>query len=436
MKIYELVKELNKKVSVKHSVVLDVKKYYLSMYRTSMLSLYDKGYISDPTVFDVREFYKNILDMNINHLSGVTGVIHLEEDYIGYALARYKDDVEISGFLSLLLDAVKYRNVSMNIDKFYDEHAVSNNKKKISLNIVQSASRIFSKNGYKLDEGIFKCLYGITSGSSFISLKGEIYEKALQVLGLDEVVSNNALFVKGLTRDEEIKYCNLILNGLVKLDGEYADKLTGWLSNNKWSTTNKFSSQKEGLYNWVTIIRSNDMIERQSGLLNTLISSGKTIIGADTVGYYILEDRDFISMPIGVFAVSSSDDEDTILPNTNILEGYTGEVYAVSYLTSNDISYVGCPIELFNSDGKKALFVDKEQTDMKDSISWFKHIDASVSFDENFVKSSKFTSGTLELKLFEAAVNSERGVLVSNIPCIDYLDITDSIKKSVAKNLD
>ena len=82
MKIYELVKDINKKVTIKTSRVLEVKKHYLSLYRANMVYMYDRGYISDPTVFDSREILGNIVDLNIKHLSGVTGRIELNEEYI------------------------------------------------------------------------------------------------------------------------------------------------------------------------------------------------------------------------------------------------------------------------------------------------------------------------------------------------------------------
>ena len=139
MKIYELVKDINKKVTIKTSRVLEVKKHYLSLYRANMVYMYDRGYISDPTVFDSREILGNIVDLNIKHLSGVTGRIELNEEYIGYAMCRYKGNEEVIEFLELLLKVIKYRNISLNLDKFYDDLGFAKElKNKVSLNIVQS----------------------------------------------------------------------------------------------------------------------------------------------------------------------------------------------------------------------------------------------------------------------------------------------------------
>lgn len=438
MKVYELVKSLNTKVSIKSSDVMSVKKYYLSLYRAYMVSMYDKGYISDPTVFNRREILKNVVDMNIQYLSGVSGKIELSTDYIGFALSRNKGNTEITNFLSLLLKAVTYRGISMNIDKFYDDVGLSNSsKKKISFNIAQGASRIYLKSGYDLDEGVLKCIHGITSESEFVSLEGVIYETALEELGLSDISGDEALFVSGLSREEEIKYSRLILNGLVNLDGKYSGNLTSWLKKNKWSNGNKFSSQNEGLYNWILFVKTTSMIEEQSKLLNLLVDEGKEIVGVTSNGFYVSNESCDIDVPIGVFSVMSDYDEDVVLPEINRLEGYTGEAYLLDFLDENDINYVGCPIELFIKDNRKALFIDKEQTDMNDSITWFKFVDASVSFDEEYSStSSKYGEESVEGKLYSALVLAERGVLITNISSDDYLSITDSMKKGVIKSFE
>lgn len=435
MKIYELIKTINKKVTIKSSRVIEVKKHYLSLYRAHMVYMYDKGYISDPTIFDTKEILGNIVDLDIKHLTGVTGKVELNEDYIGYAMCRYKNNEEILDFLSLLYEVVKYRNISMNIDKFYNDLGFDVNlKNKVSLGISQSASRIINKNGFALDEGVLKCFRTQDIGIDLITLNDTIYNTALVELGIDED-SEDSLFVKGLSREEEMRYSNLILNGLIKLDGIYADKLTNWLEKNKWSDGNKFSSQNEGLYNWVVYIKSNNMIEEQSKLLNDLIDEGKTIVCMQSNGFYVLNEECETLFPVGVFAIVSDDGVEEPLPEINRLEGYTGEVYSVEFLESQELGYVGCPIELYVDSKKKALFVDKEQTDMKDSISWFKHVEAVLNFEGSIYQEGVFEKETLEDKLYKIVADSEGGNLIGYLTNSEKGANLDSAKKVVAKKL-
>lgn len=435
MTVYELIRELNKKVTIKSSKVMEVKKYYLSLYRAHMVYMYDKGYISDPTVFNSKEILGNIVDLDIKHLTGVTGKIELSEDYISYALSRYKDCPEKSEFLELLNKVIKYRNISMNIDKFYDDSGFSNEaKKKLSLNLIQSAARIHNKNGYNIDEGILKCFKNLGMEFKFITLDEKVYELALEELGIEDN-SKESLFVKGLTREEEIKHANLILNGLVSLDGIYADKLVSWLKKNKWAEDNRFSSQKEGLYNWAMFVKSNNTIEEQSALLNSLLNEGHTIVSMKSNGCYIIDNCDEIKFPVGYFAVSSRYDSEDILPDINKLEGYTGEVYSINFLEEAGYSYVGCPIELYVDSKNKELFIDREQTEMKDSITWFKYVSADIVFEGSLYREGVFAEGSLEDRLYKILGDSEAGKLIGYLPsdCIDK--VLETLKKSVAKKI-
>lgn len=435
MKIYELVKDINKKVTIKTSRVLEVKKHYLSLYRANMVYMYDRGYISDPTVFDSKEILGNIVDLNIKHLSGVTGRIELNEEYIGYAMCRYKGNEEVIEFLELLLKVIKYRNISLNLDKFYDDLGFAKElKNKVSLNIVQSASRIYTKNAFNLDEGVLKCFKPYDVGFKLVTLDDVIYNIALSELGISDS-SSDSLFVKGLTREEEIKYSHLILNGLVNLDGAYAKNLIDWLNKNKWSDGNKFSSQNEGLYNWIVYIKSNNMIEEQSALLNSLIDSGNTIVCMQSNGYYIIDEDSPLEFPVGMFAIVSDDNIEDPLPDINKLEGYTGEVYSLEFLEKYELGYVGCPIELYVDSKKKELFVDKEQTELKDSISWFKHVDARLIFEESLYVPGVFPENSLEDRVYKIVGDSESGILVGYLSNEEKGKNLDSVKKAVAKKL-
>lgn len=435
MKIYELIKNINKKVTIKSSRVHEIKKHYLSLYRANMVYLYDKGYISDPTTFDSKEILSNIVDLEIKHLTGINGKIELTKDYIGYALCRYKDNEEISEFLKLLYNVVKYKEISSNIDKFYDDLGFGTDLKcKASLNIVQSASRVFNKNGFIIDEGILKCFKPNNTNFKLVTLDDVIYNSALAELGIEDK-GDNSLFVEGLTREEEIKYSNLILNGLVQLDGVYAKVLMDWLNKNKWANDNKFSAQNEGLYNWLLYIKSNNTIEEQSVLLNKLIDSGYDVVCMQSNGYYIVDENAPLEFPVGLFSVVSDDNDERILPDINRLEGYTGEVFSIEFLENQGLSYIGSPIELYVDGKNKGLFYDKEQTELKESISWFKHVEAVWNFDESFYNEGVFEKGTLEDTLYKIVGDSEGGCLIGYLNNDENIKSLDSAKKVVAKKL-
>lgn len=435
MKIYELIKELNKKSTVKASRVMELKKLYLSIYRAYMVMLYDKGFVADPTVFNERELLRNIVELKIPHLIGVDGRVQLNEDYIEYAKSQNKGNAEIYEFLDLLSNVVKYRNISLNIDKFYDDNKYNDKDKcKVGLELVQSASRIFTKNGFKIDEGALKCFMSKDINIKFVSLNDKIYEAALNELGIEDN-SDDSLFVSGISKEDEISSAKLILNGLVKLDGVYAKKLTDWLEKNKWADGNTFTADNQGLYNWILIIKSNNMIEYQSYLLNKLLDEGKVIVGMQSDGFYIIDEESPLVFPIGSFAVLSDDVEETVLPIINKLEGYTGEVYSMEYLHKHNMNYSGSPIELFIDNKNKGLFVDKEQTELKDAQSWFSFVQASLSFGESEYVEGVFSTDSLEDKLFKMVGDSESCKMIGYLSNNETGKVLESAKKVVGKKL-
>lgn len=434
MKIYELIKELNKRRLVKDNRVLEVKKYYISMYRAYMVYLYDKGYISDPTTFSYKEILGNIADMNIASLIGSEGKVELSEEYIKFSIAKNKNNPEVLDFLKTLYFVIKYRNISINIDKFYDalnlsyEYRVST-----SMGIFQSASRIFTKNSYRLDEGVLKCFLKPNEGVKFISLDDEIYRTALSELGIEDT-SKESLFVKGLTRDEESRFSRLILNGLVRLDGPMSDKLISWLRENKWSFDNrKFTSRSEGLYNYILYIKSSIMIDKQSELLNKLLSNGEVIISMESNGFFILSEKKETKVPMGIFVVVSSDEDEYLLPRRNIMEGYTGEVYSLSYLNTHNLNYVGCPLELYtsNRDKDKDFFIDREQTEFVDGVSWFEESGANIVFGDTLYKPGIFSEGSLEDEYFKLVGESETGKLIGTMGVVSNQKELNKIKREV-----
>ena len=50
-----------RKTKTKLKRLLELKKYYLSMYRCYMIRLYDLGYIADPTRYNQKEIIQNLL---------------------------------------------------------------------------------------------------------------------------------------------------------------------------------------------------------------------------------------------------------------------------------------------------------------------------------------------------------------------------------------
>ena len=420
MRRLDLFNLLNKKVSLKSTKVMEVKKYYLSLYRASMVTLYKEGYISDPTSFNTKEIYRNIVDLKINYLFDVSGRITLGEEYIKYAKAR--GTKEQKEFLELLYPAIKYKNISENLDLFFDSNNfLDKSSNKVSHYLKISGSKVEEKTVYKVDEGILSCLNdGVVF--DFISLNNYVYDMALKLLKVENN-TDKSVFVSGISKSEEIECVHLILDGLVKADGIYKDKLENYLNNHKWSREVKFSSDKVGLYTYITEVDSQNMLNAQSSLLQKLIEMGNTVVGMRTNGYFVISNKDTIKIPIGIFAVvgdetidyTNGEEIDVFLPEINVLEGYSGEVYSLEFLLENDIPFVGSPIELYVNNKEKYLFVDREQTDMKDFASWFS-LRGEIEFYDTYSEEDYFQTGSVEELLYRGIKASDCGDLIVYYP--------------------
>lgn len=437
MKIYEFIKLKNKKVTVKSSRVRDVKRYYLGMYRSYMIYLYDQGFISDPTVFNETEIRANIVEMGIHSIVNTSGKVMLTSEYAKYAKAYEKNNVEeVQIFLDLLYNALKYREISLNLDKFYDVNLfATDTKRKVGLNMIQSGARVTNKNGYHNDEGVLKCFYPYGYEFGKYSINDNIYARAVKKLGIEDDISDlsgQGLFVKGLTILEEIESSYLILNGFVLLDGKHAKVLEDWLHENKWSDGNRFSHQNEGLYNWVLRYDSDNTMNEQSKVLNEFLDEGRDVVCLEEDCFYVLEKDADVQCPIGQFSVLSSDSEDELLPFKNNLEGYTGQVYAKDYLEKEGIDYVGCPIELYINDKDKCLVVDFEQTEFNGQDTWFS--DQGVTIDFGDIEEVEVSSDNkYELDLFNFYRNAESGIVIGVFDKGIKEQNIEEIKKSVSK---
>jgi hypothetical protein len=137
----------------------------------------------------------------------------------------------------------------------------------------------------------------------------------------------------------------------------------------------------------------------------------------------------------GVFSVVCDIGIDEyLLPDINILNGYTGELYTEDRLIADGINFVGCPIILNPSADEEKLYFDLEQTDIQSS-SWFSsYDDVSIEYD-NSVKCSKknpFPKGSPQHGIYEGYVSSlcSADGLICELSISEYKDF-EKLKKSV-----
>lgn len=423
MKFSEYLKSVNKtKVHLKLERWVELKQYYLSMFRFYMLKLYDQGYISDPTRFNEEELKQNLVEMGIYDFRNKNGKVLIDSLHADFAGCKYKDDSEKVKFLKLLYEALKYKEYSLEIDKQYENYGTD---LKFSF-VMKNSILVTSVCIIDYNKGVFNtlCPDGYCLGS--ISINEDIFKYAMETLGVPESVFGSDMFVRGLTLEETIKFSDIILEGDTTLDGKFAGVLNEWLDT--------CSKNCKGLYYTTCMEKMSELTE--------IISSKKDSLGDDFVILYkdklyykkpILKYR----LPVGMFiCVTTHDEDDIIDTDWSALYGYTGEAYTRDYLDDQRIDYVGIPIQV-NINGEETYVYDSSQLILSvEPTSWFEQEsnDVSFSFEEGYTVFNPYSLGTVERALVEAYVEGRRGNIYEVDSSIGSLkDIRNARKKMLSK---
>lgn len=434
LKVVDFLGEMNKRRPIKTQRLIDLKGYYVSMYRVNMVKLYNKNYIDDPTRFNEVSLRSYIQEQNIKGMVQVSGVVELSSSQVLYALYKNKGNEEIEEFLSLLYDTLKYREYCRDINRFYDGAGFSEMSKcSVGMGLGLKGAMMTPRSGNRVSEAFVNCFLDEKHMAVEKNFNEYIWDIAMEVLGVPvEERRMNGLIDANLSHSEEIDCIELILEGKVESSGLYSDRLNKWLYKHKWSG-NKMTTTSKGLYEYVFNAYTDRIFKIETTILNKLHDEGKKVYAVDCGRYYIAEDIKEYELPIGCFVVVGG--EDNLLFDGSVLSGYTGEVYTEDYLEQEELRYVGCPFEVYVSPKEKILFYDLEQVDISYDT-WFKSEKIEWYFypkdTELIAGNVKFTEDSLEGKLYKAYLNSLYGDLTYKI---DSLKGLESARKAVMKTI-
>ena len=417
MTLTDILKQLNKKKQIKIDRLLYCKKHYLSLYRGYLVKLYDYGFISDPTKFNEKEILSNIVDLSISGLVDVRGRVILTSKQTSYALHRNSEEEESFLFLQLLSQALKYKEYSDSLDCLYDTLFDGMKNTKVSFSLKYKAGAVVSRSPVKFNKGVFECFVTMDSDVVEYSVNETIWKVAMKYLGVPEKDwYKDGVLDRKLTHEEEVMFADILLEGVVELDGIYADKLSGWLSDHKWSDQ-KLSIYSHGLYTYLFV---SDVAYEISNVLKEKMQeiedSGESVLYFNYGYIYATKPREYMKIPISQFVVTYDEDKEELGHLRNSIEEYTGEAYCKQYLDKHGIQYVGCPIVLYVGDKVIDYFIDVEQTEIKDYRSWFDVVGANLYYNEGELLKvdDKYP---LDVRLNCLLENSEKGEAIG---CLRY----------------
>lgn len=408
LNISELSSKINKKYSIKLNRVLACKKFFISMYRAYMVELYDKGFISDPTLFNKKDIFSNISDLNVEGMITVKGEISLSLSQIRYAIYKNKNNEDAVEFLTILESALRFKQYSETVDKLYEAYNIANNNStRTNLGLCNRNRYNFSKDGIPLNEAVYECCIKEDEEIKVFTINEGIWNLAMQELRIpEEMWTQDGIFDADLTHEEEVECIELLLNGEIKTRGQFSALLESWLYDHKWSKQ-KFSLNSRGMYSYLLNVKLEEITNLQQELLNQLESQEIPVVFFNEGFMFGIVKRTETYVPVGQFQILQLESGEMLGGVRNALEGYTGEAYSVSYLDQEDICYIGCPIELYVDDKHSEFFIDLEQTEITNYKTWFEINGARVEFDEGSFKPT--SSIKLADNLLNMYYNSQMG---------------------------
>lgn len=388
----EFIKGQSKTYNIKVTDIMDIKRYYLSMYHRYLIEMYDLNYISDPTYLNKEEIYGNIADLGIRYLDDELGMTDLSSKAIRLAKTYYlrnePDQTDVIEFLTLLEQAIQYKEWSDNLDKMYDEGTIrKGGRKKLALKLSVGEDGLLQTNkAYKIDKAIISCITGLGANYQSVSLNADLLALAMSVLGC------GCDFVANFTIDDTIDNLELILAGRCPLNGTDGKILNDWLTEYREQNTlldNLYSYLLQHCGEQIQTMLEEHMFNRKDILYGDDYTYYQKVGGTGSleypIGYFVLahycEQTGVASVSQWITGEVSIQEMEGILPEKNSILGYSGQVYSLEYLIASDIAFVGSPIQLFNHEGVLEDYVDFEQTELYQNETLFHEYGVSLEFD-------------------------------------------------------
>ena len=438
MTLREILK-LTVKSKIKLTRLLELKKYYLSLYRCYMIMLYDKGYISDPTRYDESQIIQNLIELGIPDIFDIVGRVDISYDHIKFALYKNYRDTEKRDFLNILLNVLKYRSYVLKIDQIYEEFEFkSKGDTAIKNEMIPKGAKIAQSTRIPYDEAFGRCLSTFETETKSESINNIIWGLAMQELGIpqrDWYLSG--LFDKKLAHSHEVECLEGILNGDFKVtDGKYSSLIEKWLSDHKWNKDSRIKADVKGLYDFLFTKYISEIENGIVAKVNEILGRPNTvsILAVDGGKIFYNVRRKTLKVPYGVFSILCDiDTVERFFPQCNNVMGYTGELYPEKRLIDDEIGYAGCPIIMYVDMQHFYLYYDLEQVGIT-TPTWFTCTEGvDISFDPyNKGIRNTYSSGSLKHRIlngYNASLKNVKNLVMDlNVENVKTKEIETAFK--------
>lgn len=361
----DLLSSTNKKYTLTLERFYEVKRKYLSLYKTQLLRMWDLGYTTEVSVFKKEDFLQSYSDEGV-HLRFKEGVIKLESwvFYLEYLLSNKENT-----FYYEMYKLLKAKEDSESIDTVYDNLRMY----KVSKTKPLSWGTIF---GYSGMRGSSRSV--VLGSASYDLLVSELeYVEEFEITSLVGIALSNKLgtdlsnirLLKGISLEDVNVYLEDILQGGIILDNQELVELL----NSKTLVSDVLSDllyeYSDEIYSYLSSLNIYDRV-KVLGLTNTHI--------------YYCKDKDSSykeELAFGSFSIDYDSGE--VLSSINNYFGLTGDFVSLNDTTLSDGgNFVGCPFYLYGVGGSKSLYVDVEQVEGLGESSLIDDLGLYLTFSE------------------------------------------------------
>lgn len=316
--------EFRKPIKFQKERVIKMNNYAIQKYGVLCQELYNRGIITNPSVFTYMDFFEYLYDNyeeDCNVLYGNGSKMQRDTLYLEYIISKCKNKYfkELMGIYHDILECEE-------ILELCNDFVNKPNKLEIEITLRCYLGKEFKKNcSINLDNRNTKLLLGCREKSlNFLYLRALSQRVESEGIILDE-------------KKEDERYIDLILRGVIKGKTEYAKKVDNYLTGLNYELT------KEELFM--------DIAEE---VIEDIKNNEEDIEYITSSGIYYKEDKKEIKLPkyVGTYIQGYNNESLSVY---NCLNGYSGEFISLEEVKEKGYYTKGFPVNLYLKGGKKKI---------------------------------------------------------------------------------
>lgn len=400
--------------------------YYSGLFAKACYKLYDLGYLSSPSEFDVEELRSSYFTSNdFKDKIGIfenynEGVYMLNWRVAEYALSVYKDDEDFVEVTKSLRDVLKAKEALTALDLAYTKVNLKKKAQVVVTPRLNVSSTVENCSQVPLDNFALQECFVRTEDTHLVyfDTRDEVIKLLCKKIGMQDdeynqhILSGQSFFLDGISAKEEYNYVDLIMSCDLNLTGKYGKKLQKYI-------TNYYQTNAQQLKARISCIKFEDkiFIECLNSRIERIREKRREVKSLGGRDFYVT--KDYVIFEIPNFC---NDRKESYFEN-----GFIVGNYAMDYLTYEELDKVNCLLglagEYISKDDVKALgyqafgkpiimhrFSRNSKGELKDSVKEYYPI-YNVSMLTEATKDMEL----LRQKTLKPKVGSEIEVIFSDI---------------------